>query len=87
MTQLYTSYAFMATLSAVCILWPDEAMEFSLDCYFHVRLIGLNWQCFWMELRMHRALSKILKDMGQTPPPFKFVLVQDRDWSWLEDER
>lgn len=87
MNQLYASYGFMAALSAVCILWPAEAMEFSLDCYFMVRLARLNWQCFWMELRMHRALTKILKGMGKTPPPFKFVLVQDRDWSRLEDER
>lgn len=65
-------------LGVLCCLFPRESYALIEFARLWVRLEFLNLRLYVQQRRLHRQLTEDMKAWGVTPPPFKFVRLQDR---------
>ena len=70
----------VALLTVLAIFYPKDAENAALALELFLRLELMNLRMYLMQRKLHRQLSKQMREgWGAEPPPFRFVRIQDRE--------
>ena len=72
-------YILCATLAALAILFPQDAMLFPRWLELKIKLHYVNGQTFLQAWLLYRRLKKDFAAQGWPAPPFKYKHIWERE--------